>query len=677
MKSLFLKTIAFAVICVLAACDPIKNTATKRDCGTEDGYKERLAKDNVFAREEKKLEGSIQEYMRKRSADKFSFRSTNVTIPVVVHVVYNTAAQNISDAQIQSQIDVLNTDFRRLSAEIAGGPSVFTGIASDTHFQFALAKRDPDCNPTTGIIRTNTSVASFSHSNTSSSATVRNPVKFDSSGGDDGWPSDRYLNIWVCNLGGGLLGYASFPSDMATRPAEDGVVIDYAYFGTNGTATAPFDLGRTTTHEIGHWLNLRHIWGDDSSEPDICSPYHDFVSDTPNQGTENYGCPAFPHVSCSNGPNGDMFMNFMDYTDDACMYIFSNGQGDRMDATFWTTRASLASSLGSLPPPAVAAADLFSKDTDEDVGNEANNESTVLYLSDDIWIRNNNDGVTNQEHKNPIGEQTNYVYVRVRNKGCSSSATANVKLYWAKASSGLAWPAPWDGSVASPALMGNAIGTQPTGIVAGNGFVILEFPWTAPDPSEYSSFGADQNHFCLLARIETSASSPFGMAFPETSNLAQNVKNNNNIVWKNVSVTDSDGATERSSVLLANYGKTAQLFTIKIRPYQAKTFGNIKIGIDKRSPFLKNVQNIREVRGLEDTDRNYMIVANEVEIKGVKMDRGEILGMLFNLVEEKVDPRKNTKKPYFKQNVNQFLVEQYTERGELVGGQLIKIKTSH
>jgi len=674
MKKMFLMATLMG-LCILSACDPVKPVTTKRDCGTEDFYKERLSKDNVFAREEKKLESLILEYTRKMRGNKFDFRSTNVTIPIVVHVVYNNATQNVSDAQIQSQIDVLNRDYRRLSTEIPGGPAAYTGMASDTHFQFALARRDPNCNPTTGIIRKSTTTASFTHTN-SSVATVRNPVKFNSSGGDDAWPSDRYLNIWVCNLSGTLLGYASFPADMATRPLEDGVVMDFTCFGSTGTVAAPYNLGRTATHEIGHWLNLRHIWGDDTGDPDECSA-DDAVTDTPVQAIENYGCPSFPHVSCSNGPNGDMFMNFMDYTDDACMYLFTNGQSERMDATFWTTRASLASSLGSLPPPAAASAELFSKDTDEDVGNEANNESPVFYLTDDIWIRNTNDGLTNQEHQNPIGEQINYVYVRVRNKGCSPSTAANVKLYWAKASSGLAWPSPWDGSVTSPALMGNSIGSKPTGAVAGNGFVILEFPWTAPDPSEYSAFGADQNHFCLLSRIETATTAPFGMAVAETSNLLNNVKNNNNIVWKNVSVTDADGASHKNSVLLANYGRTAQKYTIKIKPYQGKTFGNTKVGIDKRSTFLKNVEDIRGTKGLEPTEREYVVAENGVEIKGVKMERGEIVSIIFNLSEQKRNPRKNDKQPLFRRNVNQFLVEQYSENGELIGGQLIKIKINN
>ena len=137
------------------------------------------------------------------------------------------------------------------------------------------------------------------------------------------------MNLWVCKLGGGLLGYAQFPGGKA---ATDGVVITFTGFGTIGTAKSPYNLGRSATHEIGHWLNLRHIWGDDGSK---CTG-SDLVDDTPNQAGQHFGCPKFPLVSCSNGPNGDMFVNYMDYTDDRCMFMFTNGQKSRMYATLVT-----------------------------------------------------------------------------------------------------------------------------------------------------------------------------------------------------------------------------------------------------------------------------------------------------------------------------------------------------
>jgi len=139
--------------------------------------------------------------------------------------------------------------------------------------------------------------------------------------------------MWVCSLGGGLLGYAQFPGGPSRT---DGIVILNRAFGTAGTATAPFHLGRTATHEVGHWLNLRHIWGDTED----CSGT-DFVADTPNAQHPNYGKPRFPHVSCQNGPNGDMFMNYMDYVDDDAMFMFTAQQVVRMQASLDGPRATI------------------------------------------------------------------------------------------------------------------------------------------------------------------------------------------------------------------------------------------------------------------------------------------------------------------------------------------------
>jgi hypothetical protein len=259
-----------------------------------------------------------------------------ITIPVVVHVVYNTAAQNVSDAQIQSQLDVLNADFRKLNADVSGVPAAFAGLAADAEINFCLAKQDPAGLATTGIERRQTTSTSFS---------TNDNVKKYNSGGLAAWDASKYLNLWVCNLSGGVLGYAQFPGGAALT---DGVVCTYTGFGTMGSAVAPFNKGRTATHEVGHWLNLFHIWGDDGTG---CTG-SDNCADTPNQADENYGCPVFPQVSCSNGPNGDMFMNYMDYTDDACMFMFTAGQKARMQALFAAggIRASLATSSGCNEP---------------------------------------------------------------------------------------------------------------------------------------------------------------------------------------------------------------------------------------------------------------------------------------------------------------------------------------
>ena len=510
-----------------------------------DGYNARLKRDPKFAARRQQIEQNNQRYIAQRREEGTYLRTGVVVIPVVVHVVYDEEEENITDEQIQSQIDALNRDYRLANADASLIPGAFAPLAADTRIEFQLAVRDPMCGPTNGITRTNTEVDGFTF-DPFDPAMTGNPVKFDATGGQDAWPSDKYLNVWVCRLvPDDLLGYSSFPGD----PADvDGVVCDFRAFGTTGTAAAPFDLGRSAVHEVGHWLDVFHINGDDFA---ACTG-SDLVDDTPNQADQNLGCPTFPNVSCSNGPDGDMFMNYMDYVDDACMLMFSMGQSLRMDATLNGIRASILASDGLIPPSA-SAADLWSQDTAEDIGNEPNNESGYFYVTDDIWVRNQNDGFTNQEHQNPIyrpAGPSNYVYIRVRNRGCVDPDEGTLKLYWAKASTGLAWPQPWDGTVVAPALMGSPIGLpQPTGMVPARGSVILEFPWSPPNPADYASFGADASHFCLLSRIETELVSPFGMTFPEAGDLGTNVKNNNNIVWKNISIVTEGTAGGRSSAV--------------------------------------------------------------------------------------------------------------------------------
>ena len=234
----------------------------------------------------------------------------NVTIPVVVHVVYSNAQNNISDSRIFSQIQVLNEDFRRTNSDAINTPSQFQSIVADMSINFCLATKDPDGNPTNGIIRKFTNKSGFSLYDTT--------IHYNATGGSDAWDSDKYLNIWVCNINGGILGWAQFP--YAGTKETDGVVINHENFGINLNYLSAYNLGRTTTHEVGHWLNLFHVWGDNT-----CGD--DFVFDTPTQEQANYGCKIHPHISCQN--SGDMFMNFMDYSDDDCMNSFTNGQKSR------------------------------------------------------------------------------------------------------------------------------------------------------------------------------------------------------------------------------------------------------------------------------------------------------------------------------------------------------------
>lgn len=228
-----------------------------------------------------------------------------IEIPVVVNVLYKTTAENISLTQIQSQIDVLNKDFNALNSDFNQVPTTFSGVKANVGISFVLD-------------------AVYRKSTTKTSWGTRDAMKKTNQGGIAPTSPTTKLNLWVCTIGGGILGYAQFPGGSS---ATDGVVIDSKYFGTTGTATAPFNKGRTATHEVGHWMNLRHIWGDATCGSDL-------VSDTPTHNTANYGMPVFPHYSTCTGTPIEMTMNYMDYTDDAGMYMFSNGQKSRMLAIF-------------------------------------------------------------------------------------------------------------------------------------------------------------------------------------------------------------------------------------------------------------------------------------------------------------------------------------------------------
>jgi hypothetical protein len=196
-------------------------------------------------------------------------------------------------------------------------------------------------------------------------------MKRSTTGGVDAWPTDKYLNIWVCNLANNLLGFATLPGTVI--PALDGVVIGYKFFGRNTPLGGNYNKGRTATHEIGHWLNLIHIWGDDDNASDPCSG-SDQVTDTPNQEGSNFQCPSYPSPSCGN--TSDMFMNFMDYTYDQCMNMFTTGQKTRMQNTISLQRSGLLTSYGCLGVPTAADCDTLNNITGGD--------GFVYYLMNEI-----------------------------------------------------------------------------------------------------------------------------------------------------------------------------------------------------------------------------------------------------------------------------------------------------
>jgi hypothetical protein len=280
-------------------------SALTRQCATHEHNQALMAENPQFFENQSRIEDFTKRYVAKY--EKGITARVVVTIPVVVHVVYkgNLAigtGENISQTQVQSQIDILNADFRKLNADRTLVPTSFAGVAADCEVNFVLAQ----------TVRKSTTKKSFSSNN---------GVKSDATGGSSPVNPTTMLNIWSCNLGNGLLGYAQFPGGAA---ATDGVVCLYSAFGN--TTAIPYNKGRTATHEVGHWLNLRHIWGDATCGTDQ-------VADTPTHNTANYGCPSAGHLSTCTGTPAEMWMNYMDYTDDACMYMFTTGQKARLQAT--------------------------------------------------------------------------------------------------------------------------------------------------------------------------------------------------------------------------------------------------------------------------------------------------------------------------------------------------------
>lgn len=291
-------------------------------CGTMERWKHDVINHKELIEKRSKIEKEIKDWKKKSDLD------VVYNIPVVFHIIYENENENISIEQIQSQLNVLNEDFNRMNSDANQTPDDFVDIAANCNINFCLARRNPSNDSTTGVTYTQTAISSFS--------LYDNRIFHDSLGGKNIWNPKKFLNIYVCDLNNAL-GFSSFPGGLESR---DAIVINYTNFGTINLSP-PFNKGRTATHELGHWLNLLHIWGDGN-----CG--NDQVEDTPVQNNENYGCPIHPSPTCNN--NGDMFQNFMDYTDDACMNLFTEGQKDRMHATLNLQRSEIIQSKGCSYP---------------------------------------------------------------------------------------------------------------------------------------------------------------------------------------------------------------------------------------------------------------------------------------------------------------------------------------
>ncbi len=275
------------------------STPSHRMCASQDVLERQLRESPELAIKMNRIESFTENAIAQNR-----LVNGKIEIPVVVNVLYRTAAENISTAQIQSQIDVLNKDFNALNSDYNSVPALFSGVKANVGITFVLQN----------VVRKSTTTTSWS---------TNDAMKKSAKGIVPNSPT-TVLNLWCCNLGGGILGYAQFPGGSS---ATDGVVIDNNAFGSTGTVSAPYNLGRTATHEVGHWMNLRHIWGDATCGSDL-------VSDTPTHNTANYGVPSYPHYSTCSGTPVEMTMNYMDYTDDNAMYMFSLGQKSRMAAVF-------------------------------------------------------------------------------------------------------------------------------------------------------------------------------------------------------------------------------------------------------------------------------------------------------------------------------------------------------
>ncbi|AEV97203.1 Peptidase M43B pregnancy-associated plasma-A [Niastella koreensis GR20-10] len=312
--------------------------AQERQCGTMQLLEHTFQSNPSLKATFQKQTTGFQRSVNKRIATGTGLRieGTIVYVPVVFHVVLTNPAV-ISDAQIVAQLDVLNKDFAGMNKDSVNLPAAFKPLFGKSQIQFKLAQRTPGNEPASGIVRATAGRSIYS--------TFDNSLKYTALGGDDAWDADRFLNVWITNLSAGyVLGYSTLPG--ASIPAEEGIVIHYTTLPAD--SLKPYNRGRTLTHEAGHFFYLYHIWGDENG----CTGT-DFVDDTPNQTTLTSGCPGGAIITdaCSPAAPGILYENYMDYTDDACMSLFTRGQVSRMETALNDYHPGYYTSHGADPLP--------------------------------------------------------------------------------------------------------------------------------------------------------------------------------------------------------------------------------------------------------------------------------------------------------------------------------------
>jgi len=633
---------------------------------------ERLKNDQGFAASNADFEGKIKsELERNKRIGDAALPFNVITIPVVVHLVQEAGANPVADQLVEQQIAALNRDFRRKNAdELAKVPEAFRVLAADTRIQFALARRSPTAKATNGIVRTTAGKASFGFAPLDSNRETRNQVKFKASGGNDAWPSDSYLNIWVCRLDDKLReGYASLPADLPSRATEDGAVIDVDYFGFSALGR---NKGRALTNLVAKWLGLKDIWGMGSA---IGS---DEVADTPPQEGPNNGMASYPYFNRAESPYGDMYCNFMDATDDDQRLMFSAGQADRIYAVMQTLRGPMQDSEGNADEAGPGAGPVyFIKDFPTDVGTEASGPS-AYYYADGIAVNQNstaNDMSESGSNVTTGAGITNYIHVRVnRSSTGASSSSDNLHVYWADASTG---NNDW-----YDAARWTEIGTG-YNVYTGWSSNVRYINPPIPLPS-----GLPSDHICIIARLEDETTCPNrscnGSAGNPLVGLSTYVRFNRNAAWQNLDIVASPPEEDmqaspgqrgpQTETRFANFRETPAKARLVFNNMAAETpiFNYAKIAVSSRRLLELWEQGGRQGEGIEQKDSQIVVLKAGAYI-GLNIPPGENNKMQIRFLADEKTPNQR--------DIYLLNLEQEEDSGnakyETRGGVVFALKAEH